>query len=194
MVQRHDGARPFIEQRTRSSRARPGRERRSAFSQSRPIDDRDRASFYGNQVVVRPHAQCFGNRSPAHAEHNGQELVREKKLIAVDAIRSASPCIVDDLEYAPCNGRAGVPSELAETATHNADRLHAFRLQDSVVAFHLVRQCAPASRHSQESGAASDRNTSRHPASMAVRCISSALCCGDHGGSLLFRREHDRSA
>ena len=78
--------------------------------------------------------------------------------------------------------------------THNADRLHAFLLQDSVVSFHLVRQCAPASRHSQESGGASDRNTGRDSTMLAVRCISSALRCGDHGGSLLFRREHDRSA
>jgi len=42
--------------------------------------------LYGNQVAVRQHAQCFGNRSPAHAEHDGQKLVREKKLVAVDAI------------------------------------------------------------------------------------------------------------
>src|SRR5712671_2508709 len=89
------------------------------------------------------------------------------------------------LGYAPCNGRAGVPSELAETATHNADRLHAFLLQDSVVSFHLVRQCAPASRHSQESGGAPDRNTGLRSATVAVRCISSALCCGDHGGPFI---------
>jgi hypothetical protein len=87
-----------------------------------------------------------------------------------------------------------VPSELAETATHNADRLRAFLLQDSVVSFHLVRQYAPASRHSQESGGPSGRNTGRHSTISAVRCITPALCCGHHDGSLLFRREHDRSA
>jgi hypothetical protein len=102
-----------------------------ATEQAAAVDDRDVAAFVADEADPLQGARRHRNASPLHAQHHGQELLREQKLIRLHAVmrhqhpRAAS--LLDGMKLIARGGQRDLVKEGRRIMKHHRSHRSASR-------------------------------------------------------------------